>query len=234
MEQTNQNHDIQIGGRGRRIRKSGAAALLLGGAALALSPAVAGAVTGTGSTQTTTFTPNAQLSIAASPVALGNTAVSNVVPVSLSSVVVTDTEADSVNWSASVAASNCFLPTSGLPATLNTANATLPATALSYDAGSGTKSPTVALTTGTPAAATLGGTNPFGAATGGTLASPTFGTPITVASTSVSSGTFSSGPLNNDGTYTITPSLNLNLSSTSSFVAVAQLYTCTLQYTITG
>ncbi|HEV2370340.1 MAG TPA: hypothetical protein VGR90_10725 [Acidimicrobiales bacterium] len=218
----------------RRTRRYAGAALLAAGGLATLLPTTAGAVSGTGSNQTVTFTPSPLLSIAASPVSLsGLTTPSATVPVSLSSVVVTDTEADSTNWTASVAASSCFLPSSGLPATLNTNSATLPATALTYTGAGG--APTVALTTGTPASAVSGGTNAFGPAPGGgTLATPAFGTPLTVASTTASNAALTSDPLNNDGTYTLTPSLSINMSGSSSFVPVSQLYTCTLQYTITG
>jgi hypothetical protein len=196
------------------------------GAAAMLAPA-AGAATGVGTSVAATFTPSAQLTITASPVALGTVGLSSG-PVSLSPVVITDTEADSTNWSASVAASDCFPPAS-VPSTLNVASATVPATALTFDAGSGSLAPTTSLTTGTPASATLGGSHAFTAApAGGSLATPTFGTPLTVASTSV--GTFTD-PLSNDGTYTVNPHLSLNLSGTT---AAPYAYTCTLQYTITG
>lgn len=209
-------------------------AAVAAGGVLAISPS-AYAVTGTGSTQTTTFTPSPQLSITASPVTLGAVTASSAIPVSLGSVTITDTEADSTNWSASVAGSNCFPPTSGLPSTLNTSAAILPATAMTFDAGSGSVAPTVALTTGTPADAIEGGTHAFVApSTTGSLATPTFGTPVSVAYTSVSSTTFSTDSVNNDGTYVVTPSMSLDLSGASSFVAVPYLYTCTLQYTITG
>ena len=189
----------------------------------------AGAVSGTGSNQLVTFAPSAQLSIAASPVSLGNLTASSSAPLSLGSVVVTDTEADSTNWSASVAASECFPPTS--PAI---ANSTLPATALTFNAGSGLVTPTLPLSLN-PAKATLGGSSAFGSApTGGTLLSPTFSSPLAVASTNVSSTTFTNDAVNNDGVYTITPTVTLNLSSTGSFLAVPETYTCTLQYTVTG
>lgn len=221
--------------RSRRIRRRSVRLAILvgtGGLLMTFAPEAL-AVTGTGSTQTTTFTPSAQLSITSSPVSLGTVATTSSLPVSLGSVLITDTEADSTNWTASVAASDCFPPTSGI-STLNTASATIPATAITYNAGSGTLAPTTSLTTGTPALATLGGTQVFGAApAGGTLAAPTFGSPLTVASTNVSSSTLSSDPVNNDGTYTVSPSMDLNLSS-SSFAVVPETYTCTLQYTITG
>lgn len=216
-----------------RVWMAAVAAVAAGG--MLAIPQSAQAATGTGSTQTATFTPSAQLSIAASPVTLGAVTASSAVPVSLGSVVITDTEGDSTNWSASVAASNCFPPSSGLPSTLNSSKSVLPATSITFDPGTGTVSPTVSLTTGTPAVATLGSTSTFPApSTTGSLASPTFGSPLTVASTNVSSATLSSDPVNNDGTYTVTPSLSLNLSSASGFVAVPYMYTCTLQYTITG
>lgn len=209
-------------------------AAVAAGGVLAMSPS-AYAATGTGSTQTTTFTPSAQLSITASPVTLGAVTASAAVPVSLGSVVITDTEDDATNWSASVAASNCFPPTSGLPSTLNVSAAVLPATALAFEAGSGSVPPTVPLSTGTPADATLGGTFAFAApASTGSLTSPVFSSPLTLASTTVTSSALSSNPLVNDGTYTVTPSLSLDLSGASSFVAIPYLYTCTLQYTITG
>jgi len=212
-----------------RVWMAAVAAVAAGG--MLAIPQSAQAATGTGSTQTATFTPSPQLSIAASPVTLGTVTASSTVPVSLGSVVITDTEADSTNWSASVAASNCFPPS-----TFNVSSAVLPASSITFDPGSGTVSPTVSLATTSPAAvATLGAILPFPAPSStGSLTSPTFGSPLTVASTNVSSSTFSSDPSNNDGTYTVTPSLTLNLSSTSSFVAAPYLYTCTLQYTITG
>jgi hypothetical protein len=206
-----------------------AAGILMGGTVFLAAPE-ARAVTGTGSNQLVTFSASAQLSIAASPASLGSLTASISAPLSLGSVVVTDTEADSTNWTASVASSDCFPPTS--PAV---ANATVPATALTFNAGSGTVAPTLPLTTGTPASATLGGSFSFPAApTGGTLPTPTFGSSMTVASTNVSSTTFASDPVNNDGTYTVTPKLTLNLSNGGSFLAVPETYTCTLQYTITG
>ena len=228
-----------IGGSGR-IRRVGGRRLAAGGAG-AVSAAVllwlaapAGATTGTGSTQTVTFTPSPELSIAASPVNIGNITPSSAVPIGLGSVLITDTLDDSVDWSASVAASNCFLPTSGLPAGLQTANATIPSTALTYAAPSGSFAATVPL--GTPeVTATGGGSNQFGAApAGGTLLSPTFSSPVSVASTTAyASGSPPASGLDNDGTWTVNPSVNLNLSS-SSFVPVNNTYTCTLQYTIVG
>ena len=224
---------------GSRIRRVGgrgltAAAAAAGAALLLLGAAPAGATSGTGSTQTVTFTPSAELSIAASPVSIGSITPSAAVPVGLGSVVITDTLDDSVDWSASVAASDCFLPTSGLPAGLQTANATIPATALSYAAPSGSFAATLPL--GTPeVTASGGGTNQFGAApAGGTLLSPTFGSPVSVAATTAyASGSPPSSGLDNDGTWTVNPSVNLNLSS-SSFVPINNTYTCTLQYTIVG
>jgi hypothetical protein len=193
----------------------------------------AGATTGTGSTQTVTFTPSAQLSIAASPANVGPITPSSSVPVSLGSVTVTDTLDDSVDWSASVAASNCFLPTTGLPAGLNTANATIPSTALTYVAPSGSVAATTPLGP-SEVTATGGGTSHFGAASGGSLASPTFSSPVAVAATTAyASASPPASGLDNNGTWTLNPSVNLNLTSTS-FVPVNSLYTCTLQYTIVG
>ncbi|HET6794707.1 MAG TPA: hypothetical protein VFH45_09710, partial [Acidimicrobiales bacterium] len=64
--------------------------------------------------------------------------------------------------------------------------------------------------------------------------SPTFGSAVPVASTSAySGGSPDPNALDNNGTWTITPSLNLNLSG-SSFVPISSTYTCTLQYTIVG
>ena len=227
-----------IGGSGiRRVGGRGltAAAAVAGLSGLLLVWAVpARATSGTGSTQTVSFTPSAQLSIAASPVSLGGVTPGPNVPVGLGSVLITDTLDDSVDWSASVAASNCFLPTSGLPAGLQTGNATIPATALTYAAPSGSLAATLPL--GTPeVTATGGGTNQFGAApAGGTLVSPTFGSPVSVAATTAyASGSPPSSGLDNDGTWTVNPSVNLNLSS-SSFVPINNTYTCTLQYTIVG
>lgn len=206
-----------------------AAGILVGGTVFLAAPEAL-AVNGTGSSQLVTFAPSAQLSIAALPASLGNVTPSSSAPLSLGSVVVTDTEADSTNWTASVASSDCFTPTGSA-----VANATVPATALTFSAGSGTVAPTVPLSTGTPAAATLGGSHAFGSTpAGGTLLAPTFGTPMTVASTNVLGTTFTTDPVNNDGVYTITPTLTLNLSSSGSFLAVPETYTCTLQYTITG
>ena len=224
---------------GSRIRRVGgrrltAAAAATGATLLVLWAAPAGATSGTGSTQTVTFTPSPQLSIAASPVSLGSITPASAVPVGLGSVVITDTLDDSVDWSASVASSNCFLPTSGLPAGLQTANATIPSTALTYAAPSGSIAATLPL--GTPeVTATGGGTNQFGAApAGGTLLSPTFGSPVSVAATTAyASGSPPSSGLDNDGSWTVNPSVNLNLSS-SSFVPINSTYTCTLQYTIVG
>ena len=236
MEHQAEHQVIRTGGKGRRIRRGGAAALLLGGAALALTPALAGATTGTGSSQVVTFTPSALLSIAASPVSLGTSQTpASLTGINLNSVVVTDSEADSTDWSASVAASNCFLPSSGLPsqfANLSSSASMLPASAITYHAGTGSSSPTVSLdsVSNNISKATLGGTNVFSnPSSTGTLSSPTFGTAVTVASTTVTN----SDALSNDGTYTVAPTMDLALSGTG-FLAVAQLYTCTLQYTVVG
>lgn len=227
----------RIGGP-TRIRRIGVrgmtAATLILAAALpfGLAPA-AGATSGTGSTQTVSFTPSAQLSIAASPVSIGSITPSSSVPVSLGSVAITDTLDDGVDWSASVAASNCFLPATGLPAGLQTANATIPSTALTYVAPSGPVPATVPLST-TEVTATGGGSSVFGAAPGGSLASPTFSSAVPVAATTAyASASPPATGLDNNGTWAITPAVDLNLAGTS-FVPINNVYTCTLQYTIVG
>jgi hypothetical protein len=229
-------HRIGGSGRIRRVggRKTAAGAAVAVPVALLLLAGPAGATSGTGSTQTVSFTPSAQLSIAASPVSIGSITPSSSVPVGLGSVLITDTLDDSVDWSASVAASDCFLPTSGLPAGLQTANATIPATALTYVAPSGPVAAAVPLSA-TEVTASGGGTSTFGAAApGGSLAAPTFGSPVPVAATTAyASASPPASGLDNDGTWAVTPAVNLNLSSTG-FVPINNVYTCTLQYTIVG
>jgi len=250
-----QHHDIQIGGRGRRIRRSGAAALLLGGVALALTPAMAGATTGstpgTGSTQVLTFTPSALLTIAAPAVSLGNgVGGAGISPatltngVSLGTVAVTNSLADGFDWSASVAASNCYVPSS-LPSSLSNLNtniADIPASALTLTTGSGSVAPTASLdaTAANRLSAALGSGGAFAApASQGSVLSPTFGTAQSLASTngySSTPGTLSAGGsdyLANDGVYNFSPTVALN-DSGSNFAVVGQLYTCNLQYTILG
>ena len=219
-------------GRRRLVAATTAVLLTVVGGVLRLA-APARANTGTGSTQSVTFTPSPQLSIAASAVSLGSVTPASSVPVTLGSVAITDTLDDGVDWSASVAASNCFLPTSGLPAGLQTANATIPSTALTYAAPSGAVAATVPLST-TEVTATGGGTSQFAAASGGSLVSPTFSSPVGVASTNAYSGP-SPDPnaLDNNGTWTLAPSLNLDLTG-SGFVPISSAYTCFLQYTIVG
>jgi len=212
-----------------RLAKLG---LVAGVAAVTVVPTAAFATTSaTPSDQVVTFTSSPLISITASPVSLGSITPGASVPVNLGSVLLTDTLADSTAWTASVQASNCFLPTAGLPANLNTANATIPASAITYAPPSTGLAPTVPLST-TPVSAVGGTTQSFAnPSTTGSLTAPTFGAAMTVATAAYDSVS----ALDNDGTYTLTPTMSLNLASNSSFVPLAgSAYTCTLQYTALG
>lgn len=231
--------DRRVISQRRRLRPTAVAVTAAAGAALLLATPAHAATSGTGSTQTVTFTPNAQLSIAASPASLGAlTATSGALAIPLGSVVVTDTEADSTDWSASVASSNCFLPAT-LPTNLtgvNTATATIPASALTLQPGKGPVAPTTSLdTSGTPAPALLSTGGAFAdPSSTGSLGSLTFGASQSLAYTSVyPPGNTNSDTLANDGTYTLSPSVSLQTSG-NGYLAVPASYTCTLQYTITG
>ncbi|HET9691190.1 MAG TPA: hypothetical protein VFP61_08550 [Acidimicrobiales bacterium] len=215
----------------RAARRLAVTVAASGTAVALLAPAAGATTSGTGSTSTATFTPSPTLTITASLASLGSVGLaSGSLP--LGQVQVIDSMDDGFDWTASVASTDCFPPTTGLPTTLNAANAIVPASALTLNPGTGPVSPTVTLTTGTAAPANPAAAGAFPApSSAGTLASPTYGSARTLASTS--SATLATDPLSVDGTYNLDPTLSLNLSGTT-FTAIPYLYTCTLQYTITG
>lgn len=200
-------------------------AVLFASAGTALFVGPQAHATGSGSsTQTLTFTPDvsAGLSITSSPLTGQLTPGS---ATSLNPVVVTDTEADSLQWTASVAATDCF------PATSSVASAgILPANAITVNAGTGTSAATAPLSL-TSVPATLGGSFSFTAPSSpGTLTTPNVSQAVTLASAAPSG----SNALSNDGVYTLNPQVTVNDTGVSGFLAVPQLYTCQLQYTVTG
>lgn len=196
------------------------------GTALFLGPEANASTSGTGSTQTVTFTgtTNAQLSIVASAGTLSG------LSSTLNPVVVTDTEADSQQWTASIQATDCF------PAALTgTGAAVLPASAIQINAGSGSQAPTTPLSLNA-VSATLGGTFNFNAPTSpGTASAPTYSDPQTLAYAApyTNPTTHAVDALSNNGVYSLNPTVTVN-SSASGFIAVPETYTCQLQYTVTG
>ena len=142
---------------------------------------------------------------------------------SLGTLTITDTLGDATPtaWTVSVASSDCA-PTSttlqlsqfaGLQvnnATVASTNLTLSPGAIVLVAGLGTQEVT----------ANAGTTATFGPTSGGL--SP----PVTV-----STGPAGATSLDNNGQWTQTPTLDINLSSVTT---IPGAYTCTLQYTITG
>ena len=220
---------VRVIRRKRALALTGAAVLATAGTGLLFGPQ-AHAATGS-SNQTITFTPSALLTITALPVALGSATPSSNLPVSLGSVIVTDNQgsaplASPTPWTATVAASNCFPAT---VQTTGTATNVLPSTALTLNAG---PAATPVSLSAHPVSSTPGTGGAFDATVGGTggIGSWTYSDQQTLATAAPTGGDASS----NNGTYTLTPSVSLNLTGTSGFLPVASLYTCSLQYSVTG
>jgi hypothetical protein len=194
---------------GGRLAKIGLAVTVLVLGAAILTPA-ADAATGTGSTQTVTFSLLGELSVTAATLSpnLGSlTAGATALNQALGTVAVLDTLADSTPWTASVAATDC-LPAGG--------GTQINASALSINPGS------TFLPTGPSAGASTTFTEPSPDTTPGTTLSPAVEVATDTATT-----------LNaNDGAFVQTGT-TLNIAAPAG-AAVDAVYTCTLQYTITG
>lgn len=210
--------------RKRTLAATGVVLVATAGTGLFLAPE-AHASTTAQSNQTVTILPSAQLTITANPI--GSTG--GLSGIGLGPVVVDDTMADSTDWSATVAASNCA-PVS-LPAGVSATSATIPASNLLFSPtttqGQTSVSPTLALdTTATPASAVLG--------TAGNFANPASGQQFGAAQTLAQTHAYPAAgtdAYNNDGTYTFSPSLSVN---TAGVPTLGTTYTCTLQYSVTG
>lgn len=210
----------------RRKRFLATAAAVLSATALFVTPqahAASSPQPGTGSTQTLTITPTVtpQLSIVASTGTL--TGLSNTV----NPVVVTDTEMDSQQWTASMQATDCF------PAGLTNAGSgsILPASAIQVNPGTGTVASNTLLDANA-VAATLSSTFNFQApASPLTGTTENFSPPQTLAYDAPTSG----DALSNDGIFSLNPTITVNYQGASGFLALPSTsYTCQLQYTVAG
>jgi hypothetical protein len=162
------------------------------------------------------------LSVTATAAALGVlTAGADHPGLPLGTITITDTLADPTPtaWVAQVAASNCTVPRTGALATLSPAQAVIASTALAFTPGAVTV--VTAAGGGNEVTPVAGPSASFGAVGGGGFSSP-----ITV-----STGPPGAVTLDNNGVFTQTPTLDVNLSG---LTVPPGTFTCTLQYTITG
>ena len=139
----------------------------------------------------------------------------------LGTLTVTDTLADTTPtaWVVQVAASACTLPASGIFANVSGPASGVPPTDLTITPG-----PVVVVT----AAGGAGETTPTAgpSATFGAAVGSGFSAPITIAT-----GPAGALSLDNNGVFTQTATLDVNLSG---LLLAPGTFTCTLQYTITG
>jgi len=183
------------------------ATLVIGAAILA--PA-ADAATGTGSTQTVTFSLLGELSVTVATLNpnLGSfTAGTTALNQALGTVAVLDTLADSTAWTASAAATDC-LPAGG--------GTHIDASDLTLNPGS------TFVPTGPSAGVSATFSEPSPDTTPGTTLSPA----VEVATDTTTAGNANDGAFVQTGT-------TLNIAAPTN-AAVGAVYTCTLQYTITG
>ena len=162
------------------------------------------------------------LSVSVGPVAFGQLASGVDHPgLVLGTLTITDTLADAspTAWLVQVAASNCTTPQTGVFAHLTPTSASVASTALSITPG-----PVSVVTAagGANEVAPVSGSS----ATFGSVGGNGFSTPVTV-----SSGPAGAVTLDNNGVFTQTATLDVNLTG---LLLPPGTFSCTLQYTITG